>query len=484
MKFSFDSVAHLYKEVYYNLPQPVKTVIGSLYGAIPLEKRFGSLYSEYREIFEQFEVEDQALKEEYLYNKIRETLEFAEAYIPFYQKRFAEYGVRAADFLALGDLKKFPTMTKADIKEHIESMYTEVRERAVAYYSGGSTSSPTKFYHPLFTSRAKHKAYSLYTLSKVGYRYRDRTLLLKGRESVDLKRNIYWDYEPVDNFLNISSRYIMSEKFSYIYKAARKFRPKFIFGYPSAVMDFMFATKAAGLQPLQIQGIILASETVFDTQIEMLKNFYGDVPVFIDYGHTERAVGAYRLDFGPYNFVGPYGVARAVDGEIVGTSLDNFVMPYINYKTSDEVSGEIAYYRDSDIMMTAQRVKGRAQDYLVTYDHRLIPLTTLYVGHHLPADVILNLQYRQDEPGRVTVLLERGRGSVDENEIVSGLKAMVKEGIFFDVKLVNEIPRTDRGKRVICQQLLDIEEIRKEQGQKILTRHKIDHDDRRKATIS
>jgi len=464
MKFSFDSVAHLYKNVYYKMPQSLKTFLGSLYGSIPIEKRYGSLYTHYLELYKKFEEGDRNFQEEYLFHKTLETLLFAQEHIPFHQKRFAEYGVNVSDFKSLDDLKKFPVMTKEDIKEHIEEMYSENVEKAVAYFSGGSTSSPTKFYHPLFTSRAKHKAYSVYTLGKCGYKLRDRAILLKGREAVDLKRDVYWDYEPVDNFLNITTRYILSDKFPLIYAKSKAFKPKFLFGYPSAIMHFTYATQAAGYEPLPVKGIILASETVHTSHIETLKAFYGDIPVFVDYGHTERVVGAYKIDNSPYQFVGAYGISRIVDGEIVGTSLDNMVMPYINYKTGDEVEGTIEYYEGTDIARSVGMVRGRTQDYLVTYDERLIPLTTLYVGHHLPSDVVMNIQYKQEKPGEVTVYVQKGAVSVDKEKIVSGLKEMVKEGIFFKVEYVDSLAKTHRGKLIACQQMLNIEAIKKRKG--------------------
>lgn len=463
MKFSFDSVAHLYKNVYYNMPQSLKTVLGTLYGSIPIQKRYGSLYPQYLEKFQEFELMDEKYQEEYLYHKTLETLLFAQENIPFYQKRFAQHGVSVKDFKSLDDLKKFPTMTKDDIKNHVEEMYSENVEKAVAYFSGGSTSSPTKFYHPLFTSRAKHKAYSVHTLSKCGYKLRDRALLLKGREVVDLKKDIYWDYEPVDNFLNITSSYVMSDKFPLIYQKSKKFKPKFLFGYPSAVMDFMFASKKFGFEPLKINGIILTSENVSENDILELKKFYGDVSVFVDYGHTERVVGAWKVDFSPYNFLGVYGISRIVDGEIVGTSLDNMVMPYINYKTGDEVDGEIVYFEDTDIAKSAQFIKGRVQDYLVTYDHRLIPLTSLYVGHHLSHKAVHNLQYRQTQPGKVKVLIQKGSLEVAKSEILKSFKAMVKDGIDFEIIFVDKIEKTHRGKRVVCQQDLNIKAIKQAQ---------------------
>ena len=460
-KFSFDSVAHLYKHIYYKMPQSLKTFLGTLYGSIPIEKRYGPLYTHYLTLFRKFEEGDKQFQLDYLYNKILETILFAEEHIPFYQKRFAEYGVSASDFKSLDDLKKFPVTTKEDIKRHVEEMYSESVEKAVAYYSGGSTSSPTKFYHPLYTSRAKHKAYSVYTLAKGGYRLRDRAILLKGREAVDLKRDIYWDYEPVDNVLNVTTRYILSEKFPLIYKKSKAFRPKFLFGYPSAVMDFTHATLAAGFEPLPVKGIILASETVTEFHVRELKSVYGDVPVFVDYGHTERVVGAWRLDYSPYRFIGAYGVARIVGNEIVGTSMDNMVMPYINYKTGDEVEGEAEFYEGCDIARSVQHVRGRTQDYLVTHDERLIPLTTLFVGHYLPAKVVMHLQYIQKRPGYVTVRIEKGRGDADKSNILNGLREMTGEGITFDLEFVDRLEKTHRGKHMICRQYLDIEAIKK-----------------------
>ncbi len=434
MKFSFDSVAHLYKNVYYNMPQSLKTFLGTLYGSIPIQKRYGSQYSFYMEIYQKFNEGDKHFQEDYLFNKTLETILFAEHNISFYQQSFAKHGVSASDFKSLSDLNKFPILTKADIREHIEDLYSENVEKAVAYYSGGSTSffsegatsSPTKFYHPLYTSRAKHKAYSVYTLAKGGYKLRDRSILLKGREIVDIKKDIYWDYEPVDNFLNVTSSYVVSDKFGLIYRQAQKFKPKFLFGYPSVILNFMYACKHNNLPPLPIKGIILTSETVSGEDIEALKAFYGDISVFVDYGHTERVVGAYKLDHGDYHFMNAYGIPRIVNQEIIGTSLDNFVMPFINYKTEDEVSGDISYFDNTDIAKSAANIKGRSSDYLVTYDHRLISITSLYVGHHLPAELVSNMQYQQREAGKVKVL----------------------------------IATSDRGKKILCKQELDIKAIK------------------------
>ena len=460
MSFSFDSVVHLYRNTYYNMPQSLKTFLGTVYGNIPLEIRYGKLYTEFMKRFVDYENGSEQFKQDFVYNKTLETLIFAEENIPFYKEHFQKHGVTAKDFKSLEDLKKFPTISKHDVKANLNRMYTDKVEKPVPYFSGGSLSTPTQYFHPLYTSRAKHKAYSYYTLAKIGYKYRDKTLLLKGREVSKPEKNIFWEYEPVDNYLYLSNNYMNSEHFPLMYEQAKKFKPKFIFGYPSAVLSFIAMSKQYNLEPLKVEGVIVSSESIYEPDFQTIKDFFGGVDVLADYGHTERVVAAYRLNFDNYHFVNAYGVPRIVDNEIVGTSFDNFVMPFVNFKTADEVSGDIVYFEGTDIAREAKNIEGRTQDYLVTDDERLVSITTMCGGQHLPLDMIRNIQYKQTEPGKVTVCVESRTGEIDKEHVISGMKKLVRDGIDFDVEVVDKIEKSARGKRVICKQSLDIEKIR------------------------
>ena len=97
----------------------------------------------------------------------------------------------------------------------------------------------------------------------------------------------------------------------------------------------------------------------------------------------------------------------------------------------------------------------------MTHDERLIPLTTLFVGHYLPAEVVMHLQYVQKRPGYVTVRIEKRRGGADADTILRGLRRMVREGITFELEFVDRLEKTHRGKHMICRQYLDIEAIKK-----------------------
>ncbi len=456
---SADSILHLHRGIYYKMPQSLKNIFGSIYGAIPLSKRFGKLYTIHKNSVIEFEKMQDTQKIEFLYKKTLETIKFAEENIPYYKKSFQEHGVSSKDFHTLSDLKKFPVITKEDIKENLDDLYTDIVEKPADYYSGGSLTTPTKYYHPLYTSRAKEKAYNNFMFEKIGYKYREKALLLKGREISKPEKNIYWEYDPIENYFLISNNYMNSDKFPLIYEKAKAFKPKIAFGYPSALLSFIKQCKKHNFKKLDIEAIILASETVYENEIEMMEEFFG-VDILSHYGHTERAIIAYRINRGRYNFLNSYGIARVVNNELIATGFDNFVMPLINYKSGDTATGEIEYFDGTDIVKSSTNIEGRTQDFLVTDDNRLVSITTMCGGQHLPLESIGQLQYVQKEPGRVTVLIEAIKDDIDPQSIIDGMKKLVRDGIEFEIEFVDNIPKSSRGKRVICKQALNIEKIR------------------------
>ncbi len=451
-----EELLHQYRSVYYSFPQSLKTFLGTLYGSIPLSVRFGKHYDIHTKVIHKFENSSEQFKLDFMYNKTLETLLFAEKNIPYYKNIFNAYGVSSDSYKSLDDIKLFPVLTKNDIKKNIDNIYTDKFERAVSYYSGGSLSTPTKYFLPN-SSRAKEKAYNNYIFSKIGYKYRDRTLLLKGRDVADLEKNIFWEYEPIDNYFLLSNNYLSSCKFPLMYQKAQEFKPKYIFGYPSAVLSFIKQLKFNNLQKLDIQGIILASETVYPDELQMMQEYF-EVDVLTHYGHTERNAIAYRINNKKYDFLNSYGLVRVNDYELITTTFDNFVMPFINYKSGDSVSGDAVYYDNTDILSRVDNIEGRTQDFLVTEDERLISITTMCGGQHLLLESTDVIQYIQNEKGQVTVLVE-GQ-NVNKKKVKEGMQKLVKNGIDFHIKTVEKIEKTHRGKRVICKQSLDIEKIR------------------------
>src|SRR5271155_4207336 len=54
-----------------------------------------------------------------------DALRFAEQHVPFYRRRFAEYGVSPSQVKAPEDLARFPILTKEDLRAHAPELVAE-----------------------------------------------------------------------------------------------------------------------------------------------------------------------------------------------------------------------------------------------------------------------------------------------------------------------------------------------------------------------
>lgn len=453
----FDSILHLHRGIYYRMPQFLKTFLGGSYALIPLNIRFGKCYRKHLDQIAMFEAKDQSWQLEYLLSQARSVIKFAEDHIPFYQKVFADQDVQSKQINDLSDLTRVPFLTKQDIKTNLSDLYTSCIEKPTPYFTGGGTSIPTKFYLPLYTSRAKERAYTDHIHGQIGYCYGDRTVLLKGRNVSCIEKNIFWEYDAVQRFLEISSNHLTSDHSAPILSRIRQFNPLYFNGYPSGVLSFINMAERAGIQRWPgVKGVILASENVYDEIIEKIRAFFG-CPVLSHYGHTERACVGFKVDKKPYRFLGSYGITRIVDGEIVATSFDNWVMPFINYRTNDFVEGHVEYYPGTDIAISADRIVGRLQEFLVTKDHRLISICNMAAGHFSALEGIDAIQYRQTTPGYAELLVQSSRKEdVNSRLLKKQLETMSGNSIEFSIIFSNNIEKSSRGKRIMCVQELDV----------------------------
>jgi phenylacetate-CoA ligase len=79
------------------------------------------------------------------FTRLRETLERVYARVPFYQKAFAERGVKPADFQSLDDLRKFPFTLKTDLRDQYPfGLFACGMDEVVRIHaSSGTTGRPT-----------------------------------------------------------------------------------------------------------------------------------------------------------------------------------------------------------------------------------------------------------------------------------------------------------------------------------------------------
>jgi len=452
-----DSLLHQYQKSYYSLPRGVKTFFGSLYGNIPLSVRFGKHYNIHKKILEKYENSNDQFKLDFQFNKTVETLQFAKDHIPYYQELFSKYSFPIESFKDFRDLDKLPKLTKEIIQKEKLRLYTDKFDKVAEYSTGGSSSVPMKTYAPLSISRAKEKIYMNASFEKIKYRYRDRAVALNARGNIDENKGIYWDYQLIDNYLLLSVNHLTQTYIETMLEEIRKWKPKIFYGYPSAIALFIRTCKAIGVESIpNIEGLVLTSESISWEDVKLIKAFF-NATVISHYGHTERVISAYRRDLEDYYFYGSYGLVKIIDNEMVGTSFDNIVMPYINYSTKDYV-GKTTYYPGTNIAKSVSSLMGRLQECVITKENMAIPLLSIGAGHFASFDNVENAQFYQDKPGEVTLrIVTRHPENINIQYIIAQMKKQVDNKIDFKIEFVDKIENTTMGKKILCIQKLNID---------------------------
>src|SRR5690606_17846254 len=132
-----------------------------------------------------------------------------------------------------------------------------------------------------------------------------------------------------------------------IYDVIKKFKIQYIHAYPSAAYEFSKVLYKHNLDVSFIKSFLSGSENIYKYQKNFIENQL-KIPFYNWYGHSEKLVlGGYCKGTDHYHIESRYGYFELIDengkpintpgeiGEIVGTTINNFGMPLIRYRTDD-----------------------------------------------------------------------------------------------------------------------------------------------------
>lgn len=362
-------------------------------------------------------------------------------------------------------ISDFPIVNKNIITNRFEEFCSKNKSLYSYYdsFTGGSTGEP---FHLL-----RHGGYEydfgLKRWKTYGYKDGELLIALDGTkiDNEDLKKNIYWKKKPGRNIpfgtFAVSSLYYNENNADIYCKYIVDIAPDYIRGYPSFVYAIAcYAEKSGWNVGKSVKAIELTSETAYPYQIEKITSVFG-AKVYLQYGHTEACVCANTYDDTYRYRVEPlYGYVEVLDengqhvkegevGEVVVTTLHNYAMPLIRYRT-----GDFAEYGGKDLRyIYLNRVLGRTQDYIIDINGNKVLLTALIFAQHCAAlGHITKWQLEQNTKGKVVAHIVKGKefSNDDESEIYELFKKSGNVETVFDY--VNEIPLTPRGKSKMLKQ--------------------------------
>lgn len=466
----FEDVIHPFLGRYMEAPQWVKSSVGLAYAMIPQRLRHGSAFPAF--VKEAAERRSETIKK-LAADKLRETLRWAIETVPAYRpyQHLLRLNIPVESWL-----ERLPLTGKVDIKADTARYLSETMPAGarLPMFTGGSAANPMKFFLHKGVTRSKEAAYINAFDRRAGIQGGEVILALRGRSvpGAGEPGGRMWMYEPIKRHLILSSDHLEMRFMPEYVKALRQWKPCFIQAFPSAIYPLTrwFQENPAPDVTGRIRCIQLTSENVYEYQARALREVFG-CPVLRHYGHSERVLmGASLPDDDRYFFWPLYGHLELVGadgqpidkpgvlGEIVGTSFDNKVMPFVRYRTGDMAMWSARSHPELSGWPVLERIEGRLQEFIVCRDERLISVCTLGAAHFSQLADVEAIQYEQCKPGHLVLKIV---SQVDLTpDMVRKVRAAVIEktqgGCDVAISRVQSIPRTGRGKQQMLIQHLDI----------------------------
>lgn len=304
------------------------------------------------------------------FKKLKNLLSFAYENVPYYKELFTSLNLKVSEINDKEDLKKIPPLTREIVSGRFNDLISVKHKREVL--SCGSTSGTTGIPMKYCSDRNGLSAgigSSYFFWIQSGWSTGSKKLHIWGntetikswkRPASKIKRwlfnTIYYPSNILDSDreLKILHELIISSK------------PEIIDGYPTAIYNLAKYLANNNLPPVSCRLVISTAENLPEYQRELISKYLG--PVIDFYGTGEiNGIASQIIGDDRYYISEPHVLINYEENtngsEAILTDLDNYAMPFINYKPGDII--DRIYDADESCSLPFKyfkKLEGRASD--------------------------------------------------------------------------------------------------------------------------
>ena len=420
----------------------------------PLSARLGPSFWEWYAFLEESQSWAPDRLRAYQFRQLRSLLARLALTSPYYAKRLS--GVPVDQIDDLEGLKRWiPPMTRQEFSEN----YAEVKSRelqgrdCMPAGTSGTTGSSLQFFHPLINWQ-REWASICHQWGRVGYDpARSRRAEFRGLTSRD---QLYQEF-PEQNMVRFSILALRKQSLPAMANVISTRSLRFFHGYPSALYLLAKEIVDHGMRFPEPEAVLLASEMVYDFQLQQIQRAFPNARIFAHYGCAEFTVlGAWCEHRRVYHLLPQYSIVE-VDrgtGEIIGTNLYNDVNGFVRYRMTDTAGGVEdtpcpACKRPYTPIITG--LDGRREDYLYSRERGWIaPAIVTYPLKQLRE--IQEVQFSQEDPDLIEVryvlrsMATAESAEKDLSDVMKGLRRLMGDSIKIRTVKRDSIPRGPTGK--------------------------------------
>ena len=461
---------------YYALPPWLRSVAATVRGAYLRSWRYSSATERLRD--EALGRESwsprqwQAWREE----RLSRVLHRAATLVPYYRNHWAERR-RRGDVASSDLLQNWPLLEKETLRENPLAFVASDHStwRMFHDHTSGTSGKSLDLWLSRETVQGWYALFEARCRNWNGVSRHDRWAIIGGQLVTPVKQNQppFWVWNAALRQLYLSAYHLAPRYVPSYVDALRRYRVRYILGYPSAIYALAHEVIAQGLPVPDLDFVLANAEPVLEWQRREIEEAFG-CPVRETYGMAEIVTGASECEHGRMHLWPELGELEIINetengersetGEMICTSLLNVDMPLIRYRVGDQgtlASPETAC-RCGRLLPILSAIEGRVDDVLYTADGRMVGRLDPVFKSRLPIREAQIIQETLDLI-RVRYVPTHGFSPEHGQSLVDRIRERMGP-VKVDLEEVDAIPRTANAKfrAVICN--LPMEERKRVQG--------------------
>ena len=446
------------EKILIRCPHFIKFILVNLYGFFLARRRFSGNYKDYyNQYIRNLDKSPNEIANEQRV-LMKSNLIHAFTNIPYYNKIFKEVGFNPYEFNSFDELNKIPVLTKEIIRQNFNDLYDKriSSRKFKAHYTSGSTGEKLKFLLPkeLFFKKQTALLYRFYSFW--GVNLKDRRVTLGGRNFTN--KHPFWIKNIFENQLIMSSHHLNSQTAKLYLKKIHRFDPIFIQGHPSVILLLSKYLKEDKYNLMSLKVIFTTGENLTrEDQILIEKSF--DCPVAQQYGSGESCFSSQQIPKEKGFFINyEHGfielLGKEAEKEVIVTSFQNEVMPFIRYKMNDFVlPTEPNSSVNLNLPIMFNEVIGRLDDVIkLKNGNRILPVSIrMRVKPFL--SIGTNYQLIQYNHNNFSLNLVDSDRILNHKKILSNLFHLLGEDVSIELNYVDKIMSKGGKQRSVISEI-------------------------------
>lgn len=387
--------------------------------------------------------------------RVRRLIRHAYDNVPYYRQLFDSHRIRPADIQGVKDLRRIPVSTKQDLQRDAGSFLAQGHgERAlVRHTTSGSTGQPVAIVNSIAEQHAVNRG-----RWRLAYYYGTRpgaraAWVAITRPSLQFEGRLLR--------LLTASRLYTQARISCLLPAAeilrqlQDFQPTAINGFPGVITQVARLAIETGCSDLRPKYVGVGGEVLTRAMRETISSAFA-APVYDVYASHELGVTAFQCRTEKHFHIQNDAVVTEIladgepagtgeSGELIGTNLNAFTMPFIRYAIGDVVTRGPDHCPCGEATPTLTVIEGRSLDYFRLPDGRILHPFSFNLGI---TPWIRNFSMVQERRDLITayVVASSDRTGGQVSELERSVRHVLGPSVSFKMEFVDAIAPAPSGK--------------------------------------